>query len=401
MRNEEQPICAVCGQNIAPRDDTEEHILPNAIGGRRTVRGFLHKGCNNRSGHTWDAALEKQLRPLALHFGIKRQSGRTSRMAVTTTAGENLLLNAGGQLEMARPEIKRTPILNGENIHVTAGSIAQAREVLEGVKRKYPKVDVEATLAGAESQRSYVKGVVRIDLNFGGPLSGRSLVKSALALAHDAGLSIEQCGDALSYLRQADAEPCFGCYYVDDLVDGRPPATPLHCVAIDANPATGLILGYLEYFGIHRAVVCLGRDYDSNRLKSVYALDPRTGEPLQIAVRLDFDVADIQAIYDYERDDAQKRQQAFGAVFGPALGAHQTAERERVVRDSLNYAWANCGGVPDQPLTAEHLERLKELFADRATPWWKHVTGLNDAAARQLALAYINYVLAMAQSTPV
>lgn len=396
-----KPICAICAQDIEPPDDSEEHIIPGAIGGRRIVRGFLHGDCNHRSGHTWDAALERQLRPMALHFGIKRQSGRTLRMAVTTTADENLLVDAGGQLEMARPEIKRTPILNGENIHVTAGSIAQAREVLEGVKRKYPKLDVEATLAGAESQRSYARGVIRIDLNFGGPLSGRSLVKSALALAHDAGLSIEQCGQALSYLRQEDAEPCFGYYYVDDLVDGRPPATPLHCVAIDANPETGLILGYVEYFGIHRAVVCLGSDYAGNRLKSVYALDPRTGEPLQIALRLNFDVADIRAIYAYERDDAEKRQEVFGAVFGPALGAQQAAERERVVRDSLNFAWANCGGVPDQPLTAEHLERLKELFADQATPWWKHVTGLNDAAARQMALAYVAYVLAKAQSTQV
>ncbi|HUN96387.1 MAG TPA: HNH endonuclease, partial [Bradyrhizobium sp.] len=310
-------------------------------------------------------------------------------------------LNIGGQLEMARPDIKRTPLPNGENIQVTAGSIAQARDVLQGVKRKYPKVDVEAALAGAETRRSYAKGIVHIDLNFGGILSGRSLVKSALALAYSAGLSIEQCGDALSYLRQADAEPCFGYYYVDDLVDGRPSATPLHCVAIDANPGTGLILGYVEYFGIHRAVVCLGRDYAGDRLRSVYALDPRTGQALDIAVRLDFGVADVRAIYDYERDDAKKRQEAFGAVFGPALGTHHAAERDRVIRDSLNFAWANCGGVPDQPLTAEHIARLKELFVDRATPWWKHVTGLSDAAARQLALVYISQVLAVAQSRPV
>lgn len=393
--------CAICGHGIAPADDSEEHILPGAIGGRRTVRGFLHDTCNHRSGHSWDAALEKQLRPLALHFGIKRQNGRTLRMAVTTTAGESFLLNTGGLLEMARPDIKRTPIPNGENIQVTAGSIAQGRDVLQGVKRKYPKVDVEAALAGAETQRSYAKGIVRIDLDFGGILSGRSLVKSALALAYSAGLSIEQCGDALSYLRQADAEPCFGYYYVDDLVDGRPSATPLHCVAIDANPGTGLILGYVEYFGIHRAVVCLGRDYAGDRLRSVYALDPRTGQTLELAVCLDFGVADVRAIYDYERDDAKKRQEAFGAVFGPALGTHHAAERDRVIRDSLNFAWANCGGVPDQPLTAEHIARLKELFADRATPWWKHVTGLSDAAARQLALVYISQVLAVAQSRPV
>ncbi len=395
-----QSICAICGQDIGPANDSEEHVLPGAIGGRRTVRAFLHDDCNHRSGHTWDAALEKQLRPLALHFGVKRQSGRTLRMAVTTTAGENFLLNAGGQLEMARPEIKRTPTPSGESIQVTTGSIAQARDVLKGVKRKYPKVDVEAALAGAEIQRSYANGVVRIDLDFGGPLSGRSLVKSALALAHSAHLPIDQCRDALSYLRQADAETCFGYYYVDDLVDGRPPATPMHCVAIDANPATGLILGYVEYFGIHRAVVCLGRNYAGDRRRSVYALDPRTSETLEVAVRLDFDIADVRAIYNYERDDAEKRQEAFGALFGPTLAAHQAAERDRVVRDSLNFAWANCGGVPDQPLTAEHLARLKELFADRATPWWKRVTGLSDAAARQLALAYISQVLAVAQSPP-
>jgi len=172
-------------------------------------------------------------------------------------------------------------------------------------------------------------------------------------------------------------------------------------VAIDASPETGLILGYVEYFGNHRAVVSLGRDYAGDRLRSVYALDPRTGQTLELAVRLDFSVADVRAIDDYERDDAEKRQEAFGAVFGPALGTHHAAERDRVIRDSLNFACANCGGVPDQPLTAEHLPRLKELFADRATPWWKHVTGLSDAAARQLALAYISQVLVVAQSTPV
>lgn len=162
-----------------------------------------------------------------------------------------------------------------------------------------------------------------------------------------------------------------------------------------------MILGYVEYFGIHRAVVCLGRNYPGDRRRFVYALDLRTAETLEVEVRLDFDVADVRAIYNYERDDAERRQEAFGAVFGPALAAHQAAERNQVIRDSLNFAWANCGGVPNQPLTAEHFERLRELFADRATPWWKHVTGLEDAAARQLALAYISRVLTEVQPKPV
>ena len=269
---------------------------------------------------------------------------------------------------MARPEIKRTPIPDGETIAVRAGSMAQARDVLEGVKRKYPKVDVEAALAGAEIQRSYAKGVVRIDLNFGGPLSGRSLVKSALALAHETGLPIVQCRDALAYLREADAQPCFGYYYVDDPVGGRPPAMPLHCVAIDANPETGLILGYVEYFGIHRAVVCLGRDHVGDRLKAVYALDPRTAETVEVAVRLDFDVADVQAIFDYERDDAEKRQEAFGAVFGPVLGSHHAAERDRVggglnVEDVVSRAGSSAAVDRGGGGVAEQVERVITAIA--------------------------------------
>jgi hypothetical protein len=383
------PICALCGREIAPGDDSEEHIIPGAIGGRRTVLGLLHRTCNNRAGHTWDAALEKQLRPLALHFDVNRQRGQTLRMAITTTAGEAFLLGPGGQLEMARPEIKRTPTPDGENLQVTVGSMAEARQVLKGVRRKHPKVDVEAALATAETRRSYAQGVVRLDLGFGGELAGRSLVKSALALAHEAEVPIDQCGDALRYLRDADGEPCFGYYFVDDLVTGRPAGAPLHCVAIQADPQTGLILGYVEYFGTHRAVVCLGRGYSGEAITQVYALDPRTGEALDVTVRLDFDDAAIAAIYNDEMDDATGRQEAFGSVFGPVHRGHQEAERDRVVREALDYAWVNCGAIPDQPLTARDMTRIAQLFADRALPWWRRLTGGDEAEARRQALAYI------------
>lgn len=97
------PTCIYCGQGITAANDSDEHVISEAIGGRRTVRGLLHLTCNNKAGHTWDAALEKQLRPLSLHFGVKRQRGKTLRMAITTTAGEAFLLGHGGNLEMAAP----------------------------------------------------------------------------------------------------------------------------------------------------------------------------------------------------------------------------------------------------------------------------------------------------------
>ena len=81
-------------------------------------------------------------------------------------------------------------------------------------------------------------------------------------------------------------------------------------------------MGYVEYFGIHRAVVCLGREYVGDRLKAVYALDPRTGADRGKSRCASISTSrDVQAIFDYGRDDAgEKRQEAFGARVWPSLG---------------------------------------------------------------------------------
>lgn len=387
-----QPICAICAKAIAEADDSKEHIITAAIGGRRTVTGLLHQLCNNKAGHTWDAELELQLRPLALHFGAKRQSGPTRRMLVTTSASEEFLMGARGHLDMAKPVIAKTPTANGTNYQITAGSLESAREVLERLKRKHPHIDVDAALATGQVGRSYVQGAVKLELGFGGEGAGQSLVKSALALAHDAGIPIDHCGDALSYLR-GSGPPCFGYYFVGDLVVGRPAATPLHCIAIAANPETGLILGYVEFFGVHRAVVCLGRGYVGEALKCVYAIDPRTGAELDLAVRLAFDEADIEAIYDYRMDDAAGRQDAFGAVFGPALAAQHEAERKRVFKEAFDYAWANCGAVENEMLTDEHKRTIARLFAERVVPFLLRAGAGTEQAARSRATALADFVI--------
>jgi hypothetical protein len=377
-------ICAICGDKIRPDNDSWEHVLLEAIGGRLRVKELLHESCNNESGRTWDAELAKQLRPLALFFGVKRQSGRTPRLAITTTAGEELILRPNGQLAMAKPKIAQTPTPDGLKYQIAVGSIAGAREVLEGLKRKHPAVDVEATMASLQTAYSYPQGMVHLQLDFGNELAGRSLVKSTLALAHQAGIPIDCCGDALRYLRNDNGAPCFGYYYASDLVAERPEEIPLHCVAIDANSETGLILGYAEYFGIHRAVVCLGRGFAGVPVKAVYALDPRTGTRLKLAVRLDFNAAEIGEIYDYKMIPEDAIQEVFAQVFAPALKAQHEAEKDRVLKEAAEYAMANCGAQIGELLTEEHIKKLSGLFVERLTPLLLHSWGRYRATRRFL-----------------
>jgi len=385
-------ICAICGKAITDADDSDEHIIPASIGGRRTVRSFLHRVCNNTTGHTWDAELERQLRPLALQFGVKRQRGQTLRMAITTTAGEHFLLGPDGQLAMAKPIIAKTPTAQGTTHQITVGSVDSARKALGGLKRKHPDIDIDAALASSQIQRSYPRGAIHLDIGFGGEQAGRSLVKSALALAHGAGLPIGLCTDAVGYLR-GSAPPCFGYYFIGDLIVERPVAIPLHCIAIEANPDTGLVLGYGEYFGVHRAVLCLGRDYEGEAVRRVYALDPRKGAELDLAVHLPFNDADIAAIYDYQMDDAAGRQAAFGAVFAPVLQRRREAEWSLVAKEAFDYAWANCGATPNTMLTDKDKRAIVRLFADKAAPFLTRVVGLDQQAARHHAEVFARYIL--------
>ena len=248
--------CAICNTPLCADNDSKEHLITEAIGGRRKVSGFICKSCNNDAGGTWDAKLASQLLPLSHMFGVTRQRGTTPALPITTTTGEKLTMKPDGRFIPSNPSFLEENSAEGVRIKITARTIDEAKKMLVGVQRKYPDTNIEQLLANVEFSSSYPTGMVHHQLDFGGEVSGRSIVKSVLALAHYVGISANLCNDAIQYLRDPAAPPCFGYYQATDLIVNRPAETPLHCIGIKANPETGLVLGYAEYFGIQRVVVC-------------------------------------------------------------------------------------------------------------------------------------------------
>jgi hypothetical protein len=362
----------ICDDIISADNDSKEHVLTEAIGGRLKVKGFICKRCNNNAGRTWDAQLASQLHPLSLMFGVERQRGSTPSLAITTTAGEELVINADGPFSLTKPSFSEEAAPDGIKIQIVARSMEEARRILAGVKRKYPTVDIDRILSDAQISTTYPKGLVHHRLEFGGEISGRSIVKTALAMAHYAGVPTSACHDALNYLRDSAASPCFGYYQATDLVVDRPTEVPLNCVSIEANPDSGLILGYAEYFGIHRVVVCLGRRYAGDRVQATYAVDPRTGAELDLSVRLGFSEIEIEAIYDYKMIPDGAIHKAFANVMPPAIKQKFEAERDRVINEAAQFAFANCGAKPGEILTEDHIRNLSRLVAEKIAPFVLH-----------------------------
>lgn len=370
MPNSSRPSrCVVCDCPIDEGNDSDEHVIPNSVGGRLKVRGFICVRCNSRSGETWDRTLSDQLNFFCLFFGIVRERGEPRAEAIETTAGEKLMMQPGGGLKMQQPVFREVPAEVGKQIQMKARSMREARRMLEGVARKYPQVDVAAELSKAASVYTYPEGVVHHSPALGGPSSGRSIVKTALAFAHHAGLSTVQGDLGLAYLRDTSAPPPYGFFYERDLVTGRPVGVPIHCVAVSANPQTGLLLGYIEYFGVHRVVLCLSQSYAGPMLEQAYGLNPLTGLPVAVRVDLPFSVGDIAAIYDYKRIPAGSVERAYAAVMPAALAGSFEQEKKRAIADATRYAFENCGAKKGDILTEEQKAKLPGLVIERLMPF--------------------------------
>jgi hypothetical protein len=279
-------------------------------------------------------------------------------------------MQPGGGFKMQKPVFQETPTDAGKKqIQVKARDRREATTMLNGLARKYPKVDVAAELAKATEDHTYLEGAVRHDIQFGGPSAGRSVVKTAIAFAFHCGVPIEQCDLAVAYLRDEAAEPAFGDYFERDLVSGRPAGVPMHCVAVNGDPETGMLLGYVEYFGVQRVVVCFSQSYAGPPIARTYGLDPTTGNAVPLHVELSFSAADVKAIYNYERVPDGSRERAFEAVVPTALKRNFDRAVEHESARAARYAFENCGAKPGDEITPELAKKIAELATERMMPF--------------------------------
>lgn len=312
--------CVLCLQPITDLNDSGEHLILNAIGGRKQLFGVLCRECNRDAGYKWDSELAAELKSLCILFRVKRGRGELPSETLQTFRGERYRLLGDGTMTIPDPVYKTTLLDNGrKSIQISAPTNAQAREMAEGLCRKHPELDIEEIMKSATVETRYVSDPFVIPINIGQVSAARSAIKSALCLAAAEGVSAKACEMARTYLFDDQAELCFGSYYDRDLVSGRPTGVPLHCVAVSNRGTDGRLLAYVEFFGFQRLIVCLADRYEGPEIHHTYAIDPTSGIELSVDVDL--------AVTRHESDAARAGncfppgsiEAAFASVAGPAF----------------------------------------------------------------------------------
>ena len=366
-----------CGNSLTEDTSTYEHVIPNAISGRKKVTGFICNSCNNRTGAAWDAELAKQLNPLGLLLGIRRQRGNVPPQVFSTSSGGEVQLLSDGNRTIAKPSHEITTDGDNTHIRVHARTMRELRILINGMRRKYPSLrnrSLDDLMSTAKAASHYSSEWTELDLEIGGVRAGRSLVKSAVALAYDAGIDPNHCDLALDYLLNEEAEACFGYYYDKDrdLVINRPGKKPFHCVCVKGNPETGMILGYVELYSLHRAVMCLSESYSGKAFTNVYAIDPVKGEEVNLEIDLDLPISDIRSAYEYEKYDEGVRRAAANSLFESIASVDFNRALDRNIREAVENAFAKCDAGQGEYLTDAQLHQLIGDVVDDLTPFIEH-----------------------------
>ena len=271
--------CALCSVLLTTDNNSKEHIIPKSIGGgTATTQWFICKRCNNQTGTTWDAKLDRQLSGWLVLLHIPRGKGGVRNHDFLTGDGGTVRMLSTGELTR-RPTVRR---ISDKKVVAQASRHKEARQILRQEVSQEELANATVTETMEETPFPSVKG---LPFFTGGHDVGRSLVKMTLALAHSSDIQPGMCELAIRYLTDNDSDACWQYHLAPSLVEHAMAGTPIHCVGIDADAESRHIRGYVEILGIVRVSVLLSQSYRGICIRKSIAVNPLTGQPCEHSVK--------------------------------------------------------------------------------------------------------------------
>lgn len=293
--------CYVCSNDLINQNETEEHIILNAIGGKLKSRRLICKKCNSNFGTNIDSKLAKQLNPISTLLNVKRDKGKPQNIR-STYKHKDILIEPGGKLKLARNYKEK----NGDQIHIEATSIKAAKKVLKGLKRTYNNIDIEKQLKAATCERSFPTSI-SINMEFGGENTLRAFCKMAVNyyLLNDG--NIKQIEHLIPYIRQESDEAEVYYFYPQTEVFYKNKKEIFHSLLLIGNPEQKILYVYIELFNEFKVIVYIDKDYNGEALNINYHYNVVRNEVVQFENSIDLSYYQLKKYQNKNLDKSYKK----------------------------------------------------------------------------------------------
>lgn len=178
--------CIFC-DNVLDDTTKPEHILLNALGGRKTTRKIICSDCNNRFGGTIDDALSAQVPIIRNLLQFESGSGKSPPMLRSLQSGKDKInIKSDGRPELVAPPFSVTKRSDGSTeINILARSEDELRRILPHIAAQLDITEEQLAEQMAAAEAGIVEkrpDTIHHQISLGGPDALRSVVKSCLVL---------------------------------------------------------------------------------------------------------------------------------------------------------------------------------------------------------------------------
>lgn len=180
-------LCIFCDAALTA-DTKPEHILLNALGGRKVTRRAICSAHNNHFGATIDNAITAQVAAFRNLLQLDSGTGKPPpSLRAESTKGERLVLRPDGTPELIQKPFLVTPhAAGGFDVQINARDEAELARIVPNIAAitgiSVDRVWAQLTEGGNGAWTSRRPGSVHQQLSLGGENSLRSICKAALCL---------------------------------------------------------------------------------------------------------------------------------------------------------------------------------------------------------------------------
>ena len=360
--------CYVCDIEITSVNETDEHIIINAAGGRLKPKELICSKCNYDFGENIDSILAKQLNNLANMLMVKRHRGEPqSIVGEKKSTGEKYKLEVGGKPKLTKPTIDKTVDGDKTNISITARNEKELRQILTGMAKKNPHFDVEEAMKSAQWREEHLDEALHFQNVIGGNEVFRAVCKCATNFFIYKKGDASQVKHLIPYIKGEEDKEVVWMHYQEGLYDLKPEESS-HIIHLVGKKEEEILYCYVDYFNTYKYLVLLNDSYKGEDIEETYFFDLINVVPIQRQLTIDYDRETLLNFFtNKDAKPFEKVKKSFDHSIALGLKRqddHQRGELlERAIQNSL-------GKYPEgEPITEDMLNETIEEIMKAITPY--------------------------------
>jgi hypothetical protein len=300
--------CYYSDIDIDHSNESVEHVIPRAFGGKLKSKNILTKAANNELGQQIDSKLTKAI-SLNTVLQIDREGTKNPAIRAKTVDGTRFIYKGGDEAVQAprKPKIEYDSEGNITAIEFLGG---QEKEIIALTQKHFPELSPEEI----KEKISYSVNPTKKEIFFENHMSilssideFRGVAKIGINYAIHITDAPQFCMSCIDFLKGTRSDNGFVSYYYPETPCYVPDDDEIsHVLHLIGNHADSYLICYIELFNSHKFIVTLNGDYQGPDIENTYIFDILKKEVIEKPITVNVD-REFLKMYDHRADTIESK----------------------------------------------------------------------------------------------